>query len=60
MLFPMLLFSAICVGLVLVGLHNLPKRRVSPPARRRTTAYNKITLYFSKARLRSVLFRFGL
>ena len=38
MIFPMLLFSAICVGLVLVGLHNLPKRRVSTNGRKRAAA----------------------
>jgi hypothetical protein len=35
MIFPMLLFSAICAALVLVGLHNLPKRRVTASGRKR-------------------------
>jgi len=38
MIFPMLLFSAICVGLVWVGLHNLPKRHATTSGRNKKAA----------------------
>jgi hypothetical protein len=33
MIFPMVLFSVICVGLVWVGHHNLPKRNATTSGR---------------------------